>query len=163
MITHDDRGCEPELNLCLASEFETDELGRRIASAVEPGLVIALVGDLGAGKTRLVRAVAIALGADSSEVNSPTFVLVQRYDARLPIFHCDTYRLRDADEFADLGAEEFFSNGGVCFVEWADRVDEALPADRLQIKLTATGVATRLVTITASGPLSITVLNRIRS
>lgn len=147
--------------IVVASEAETDELGSRLAMAVEPGLVVGLVGDLGAGKTRLVRAVATVLGADPASVNSPTFVLIQRYDARMPIFHFDTYRLRDADEFADLGPEEYFSAGGVCFVEWANRVEETLPLDCLRIEITPTGETSRTFRLTATGPASRRVLGRL--
>jgi len=145
----------------VASEHETDEFGRRLAAAVEPDLVVGLVGDLGAGKTRLVRAVATVLGADPAGVNSPTFVLIQRYEARLPVFHFDTYRLRDADEFADLGPEEYFSAGGVCFVEWANRVEETLPLDHLRIEITPTGETSRLLRLSATGPVSRRVLDRL--
>ncbi len=137
-----------------ASEAETDALGGRLATAAEPGLVVALVGDLGAGKTRFVRAAAAALGADPDGVNSPTFVLMQRYDARLPVFHFDAYRLRHPEEFGDLGPEEFFDAGGVCFVEWADRVEDFLPADHLRIELVATGPNARSFRFTATGPVS---------
>lgn len=150
---------ERVLNVC--SEAETEEFGRRLSEAVEPGLVVALVGDLGAGKTRLVRAVATGLGADPSTVNSPTFVLIQRYDARLPVFHFDTYRLRDADEFADLGPEEYFAAGGVCFVEWADRVADSLPRDHLRIEILATGPTERSIRVAATGPRSRRVLDRV--
>ena len=108
---------------------------------------MALVGDLGAGKTRLVRAVATALGADPDAVNSPTFVLLQHYPARLPVFHFDTYRLRNAGEFADLGPEEHFAAGGVCFVEWADRVENLLPAERIEIEIEVTGETTRQMVV----------------
>ena len=154
-------GDQTALTVVAASEQDTDALGRRIARAAEPGLVVALVGELGAGKTRLVRDVATALGADPNVVNSPTFVLIQRYDARIPVFHFDTYRLRDADEFADLGPEEYFLAGGVCFVEWADRVAELLPDDQLRIDIAATGQTTRQIRLTATGPKSAAVLRRI--
>src|SRR6266478_4915648 len=99
----------------------TMSFGRRLAERLFPGAVIALVGPLGAGKTHLVRAVAEGLGiADSRVVSSPTFVLIQEYDARLPIYHFDAYRLRSAAEFAELGVNEYFEGDGVCLVEWAD-------------------------------------------
>jgi tRNA threonylcarbamoyladenosine biosynthesis protein TsaE len=117
-----------------------------------PGAVIALVGELGAGKTFLVRAIAEGLGMrDSRVVSSPTFVLIQEYQARLPIYHFDTYRLRTAEEFADLGVHEYFAGDGVCLIEWADRVESVLPAEHLRIHLETTGPTSRRLTIEARG------------
>src|SRR5713101_2940980 len=105
----------------------TMALGRRLADLLFPGAVVALVGPLGAGKTHLVRAIAEGLGiADSRAVSSPTFVLIQEYNAPLPIYHFDAYRLRSPEEFADLGVHEYFEGKGVCLVEWADRVQASL-------------------------------------
>src|SRR5437867_9640444 len=98
----------------------TMQFGRRLAQLLFPGAVVALIGPLGAGKTQLVRAVAEGLGiADSRAVSSPTFVLIQEYAARLPIYHFDAYRLHGPREFFDLGAHEYFEGKGVCLVEWA--------------------------------------------
>src|ERR1700678_1503176 len=106
----------------------TEEFGRRLGRLLFPGALVALSGPLGAGKTHLVRAIAEGLGiADSRAVTSPTFVLIQEYDARLPIFHFDAYRLRGAAEFAALGVDEYFAANGVCLIEWADRVTDCLP------------------------------------
>src|SRR6202050_4044804 len=111
------------LFLDLADLYDTQLFGRRLAGLLFPGAVIALIGPLGAGKTHLVRAVAEGLGiADSRLVSSPTFVLIQEYQARLPIYHFDAYRLRGAEELFDLGVHEYFADKGVCLVEWADRV-----------------------------------------
>lgn len=144
------------------NEQDTDALGAKLAAAVEPSLVIGLVGPLGAGKTRLVRATATALGTDPSCVNSPTFVLIQEYFGRIPVYHFDTYRLRDTRAFADLGAEEYFSGDGVCFVEWADRVASELPLDVLRIEVTVLAPTARRFRITASGTVSQRVLSRLR-
>src|SRR5271167_1039109 len=93
----------------------TEAFGRRLGALLFPGAVVALVGPLGAGKTHLVRAIAEGLAiADSRAVSSPTFVLIQEYDARLPIYHFDAYRLRGPAEFVDLGVHEYFAAGGVC-------------------------------------------------
>src|SRR5438045_451189 len=101
----------------------TEQFGRRLGSLLFPGSVAALIGPLGAGKTHLVRAVAEGLDiANSRVVSSPTFVLIQEYSARLPVYHFDAYRLRTATEFFDLGVHEYFEGRGVCLVEWADRV-----------------------------------------
>lgn len=85
-------------------------------------------------------------------VNSPTFVLIQEYAARLPIAHFDAYRLGSAREFAELGVAEYFEAGGVCLVEWAAKVADVLPADRLSVVLTVTGPDSRAATLTAGGP-----------
>jgi len=150
------------ISVLVTSPAETDRLGEHLATALEPGTVISLVGELGAGKTRLVRAVATALGASSESVNSPTFVLIQRYEARFPIYHLDSYRLRDADEFADLGPEEFFNAAGLCFVEWGDRVAEYLPVDLLRIELAPTAETSRLIRIEATGSMSRATIARLK-
>ena len=131
----------------------TEALGRRLGELLFPGAVVALVGPLGAGKTHLTRAVAEGLGlADARAVSSPTFVLIQEYRARLPVYHFDAYRLTAEAEFLDLGAHEYFAGDGVCLVEWADRVPGALPADRLEVRLEVTGPASRRATVTGRGP-----------
>jgi tRNA threonylcarbamoyladenosine biosynthesis protein TsaE len=132
----------------LDNEQDTDRLGAALAEVLVPGTVVALVGTLGAGKTRLVQAVAAALGVPRDAVTSPTFVLVNEYrHGRLPIFHFDTYRLNDEDEFLALGPEEYFDSAGITFVEWADRVADFLPPDRLEITIDVTGDYSRRVTI----------------
>jgi tRNA threonylcarbamoyladenosine biosynthesis protein TsaE len=130
---------------------DTELLGRALAEVVPPGTVIALLGTLGAGKTRLVQAVAAALGIDRETVVSPTFVLVQQYRGRLPVYHLDAYRLRDDEEFLQLGPEEFFDGGGLTFVEWADKVERCLPAEHLRIEIEVTGVASRKFQLRATG------------
>jgi tRNA threonylcarbamoyladenosine biosynthesis protein TsaE len=90
---------------------------------------------LGAGKTRLVQSVAAACGVDRRDVVSPTFVLVHEYAGDRPIYHLDAYRLKDADEFVQLGADEYFGPPGLVFVEWADRVAACLPAQRIEITI----------------------------
>src|SRR3954454_1044791 len=90
------------------SEDQTAALGRAIADRVRPGTIIGLIGPLGAGKTRLVRAVAEALGGDPAAVASPTFVLIHEYEGRLPVYHFDTYRLTSAEQFDALGPDDYF-------------------------------------------------------
>lgn len=130
----------------------TTAFGKRLAGLLFPGAVVALVGPLGAGKTHLVRAVADGLGIrDGRLVSSPTFVLIQEYAARLPIYHFDAYRLRDAAEFDEIGAQEYFEGDGVCLVEWADRVEEALPAEHLRVELAVIGEISRRAVVTGRG------------
>ena len=114
----------------------TEAFGRRLGALLFPGAMVALIGPLGAGKTHLVRAVAEGLGVrDSRIVTSPTFVLIQEYEGRLPIYHFDAYRLRGAGDLMDLGAHEYFEGDGVCLVEWADRALQVLPTERLCVEL----------------------------
>ena len=135
------------------NEQDTDRLGAALAGALPPGTVIGLIGTLGAGKTRLVQAVAAALGVPRASVTSPTFVLVNEYvGGRLPVYHFDTYRLKDDDEFLNLGPDEYFDSKGLTFVEWADRVTNLLPADRLEITIEVTGETERRITIRGTSP-----------
>jgi tRNA threonylcarbamoyladenosine biosynthesis protein TsaE len=116
------------------SAADTHALGRALGRVAEPGLVVGLVGRLGAGKTVLVRGLADGLAmADLSQVCSPTFMLIHEYDARLPIFHFDSYRLSNEQAFAELGVWEYFDGEGVCVVEWSDRVASSLPPDRIEL------------------------------
>lgn len=126
-----------------ASEEETCALGAALAGLVEPGVVIGLIGPLGAGKTRLTRALAEALGVDRDAITSPTFTLIHEYEGPIPIFHFDTYRLKSVAEFDALGAEEYWDAGGVCLVEWADRVADRLPGDAWFVTIELAGTASR--------------------
>ena len=130
------------------SEQDTERLGAALASVLPPSTVIALIGPLGAGKTRLVQAVATALGVPAGRVTSPAFVLGNEYTGgRMPVYHIDTYRLKDDDEFLNLGPDEYFDSPGLTFVEWADRVTPLLPPDRIEISIEPIGETTRRMTI----------------
>jgi tRNA threonylcarbamoyladenosine biosynthesis protein TsaE len=130
----------------------TTAFGHRLGRLLFPGAVVALIGPLGAGKTHLVRAIAEGLDIpDSRVVSSPTFVLIQEYTARLPIYHFDAYRLHSEAEFYDLGAHEYFEGDGVCLIEWADRVAGFLPAEYLHIEFIVTGETSRHVTVRGNG------------
>src|SRR5271163_2282187 len=131
---------------------ETEALGRRLGAPLFPGAVVALIGPLGAGKTQLARAIAGGLDiANPAVVNSPTFVLIQEYAARLPIYHFDAYRLGSEADFADLGVHEYFEGSGVCLVEWADKVPTTLPRERLEMRIAITGDESRRIEVTAIG------------
>lgn len=130
----------------------TEDLGRRLGPLLFPGAVVALVGGLGAGKTHFVRAVAEGLGVrNPAAVTSPTFTLVHEYPARLPVYHFDTYRLNTAAEFSALGTDEYFLGDGVCLIEWADRVTEVLPAERLELQIVVISPTARRLVVSAHG------------
>jgi tRNA threonylcarbamoyladenosine biosynthesis protein TsaE len=136
----------------VADLTETMTFGRWLGSRLFAGAVVALIGPLGAGKTHLVRAIAEGLDiADSRVVSSPTFVLIQEYQARLPIYHFDAYRLTGPAELFDLGVHEYFEGHGVCLVEWADRVEACLPKEHLRVTLEITGPTSRRLGIEARG------------
>jgi tRNA threonylcarbamoyladenosine biosynthesis protein TsaE len=140
----------------LHNEQDTERLGAALAAALPPGTTVGLIGTLGAGKTRLVRAVAAALGVPETNVTSPTFVLVNEYrGGRMNVYHFDTYRLKDEDEFLALGPEEYFESSGLTLVEWSNRVADLLPTERVDITIEVTGESSRRVTInTTSAALS---------
>lgn len=113
---------------------ETRAIGRRIGSAAVPGTVLALTGELGAGKTQLAKGVAEGLGV-TSVVNSPTFVLMNEHEGRLRLYHVDAYRLGDPEEAVASGLIDERQADGVLVIEWADRLGDWLPEDRLEIRL----------------------------
>jgi tRNA threonylcarbamoyladenosine biosynthesis protein TsaE len=133
------------------TESDTAALGKALADVLPDGSVVALVGTLGAGKTRLVQAIAAASGVDPAAVVSPTFVLVHEYPGRRPIYHFDAYRLDTEDEFLALGPEEYFDSSGVSLVEWADRVPHGLPSERIEIQIEVVGPTERRFTVRATG------------
>jgi tRNA threonylcarbamoyladenosine biosynthesis protein TsaE len=133
------------LTVEVTSEAETERLGQALAARIRPGLVVGLIGPLGAGKTRLTRAIAEALGVPAEEIGSPTFVLIHEYAGRIPIYHFDTYRLRDPEEFDAIGADEYFAGDGVCLVEWADRVLNRLPKRAWLVRIEPDGEGRRFV------------------
>ncbi|MEZ6055147.1 MAG: tRNA (adenosine(37)-N6)-threonylcarbamoyltransferase complex ATPase subunit type 1 TsaE [Planctomycetaceae bacterium] len=131
------------------SEAETFRFAAAIARTLQPGDVLRLEGPLGAGKTRIAQGVAQALGIDPLQVNSPTFTLVQEYDGPLPLIHIDAYRLRDSDEFLELGGDELLESGAAILIEWASRIDDLLPADAVTLTITVTSPTTRHLTLAA--------------
>ncbi len=117
------------------SEAETEDLGRRLAERLGPGAVVAYRGGLGMGKTALTRGLARGLGC-GERVTSPTFTIVNEYEGgRLPLFHFDMYRLEGPEDLFDIGWDDYLARGGVCAVEWSERVEEALPPETVWVAL----------------------------
>ena len=117
------------------SEGETEAIGRDLAARLAPGAVVAFTGDLGAGKTAFVRGMAQGLGI-SQRVTSPTFTIVNEYEGgRLPLFHFDMYRLRDAEDLFDIGWEDFLARGGICAVEWSENIRPALDEETIYVDI----------------------------
>jgi tRNA threonylcarbamoyladenosine biosynthesis protein TsaE len=150
------------MELVSRSPGETLAFGEALGRSLGPGDVLALIGELGAGKTWLTKGVAAGLGVPPAEVTSPTFVLLHLYRGRLELAHFDAYRLRRGQELLDLGADEQLYGDGACVVEWADRVRDALPADRLEIEIEAVGENERRLTLRPLGRRSTAALARLR-
>lgn len=141
-----------ELHITTESVEQTEALGEKLMWLLSAGTVIALHGDLAAGKTCLVRGMARAL-AGEQPVSSPTFTLVNEYEGEIPLYHLDLYRLSGPEELADLGYEEIFDSDCICAVEWAERAQQLLPADHLAIYLEHAGGDTRRLRIQDPGLL----------
>ncbi len=127
------------------SPEETAELGTALASKLKPQMVVGLYGDLGAGKTQLIKGICAGLGYAPDKVHSPTFTIVNHYAGRLPIYHFDAYRVESPEEFYDLGYEDYFFGDGVCLVEWANRVEDLMPEDALRLSLKHDGPSQRRI------------------
>ena len=132
------------LDLTTHSPEETERLGGRLAELLPNGAVVALFGDLAAGKTCLVRGMSRLFGGGAL-VHSPTFTLVNRYGRERMLHHLDLYRLSGCWELADLGVEELFEPEGVCVVEWAERADGMLPERRVEVRIDHAGNDTRRI------------------
>ena len=150
-----------EARLITHSPAETCGLGERIGKVAHAGSVLALIGDLGAGKTVLIKGVAAGLGAEPRQVTSPTFILMSRHEGRLVLYHFDAYRLGCPEDMLNIGADEAFYGNGVSVIEWADRVAEALPADRVEIHMTIIGETDRTIRLSATGTQSDALLSRL--
>ncbi|MCL1809104.1 MAG: tRNA (adenosine(37)-N6)-threonylcarbamoyltransferase complex ATPase subunit type 1 TsaE [Clostridiales bacterium] len=119
----------------IKNEKETREFGISLAEKARAGDVIALIGELGTGKTALTKYIAEGLGV-SEDVTSPTFTIIKEYrSGRLPLYHFDAYRISSEEEMHELGCEEYFNGSGVCVVEWADKIAGVMPAESLVIRM----------------------------
>lgn len=119
----------------IRNEQETIAFGTELGRSVQPGTVIALIGDLGTGKTTLTKAIARGLGITDT-ITSPTFNIVKQYEGgRIPLYHFDVYRIADPDEMFELGYEEYFYGEGVCVIEWADIIEDIIPDDAMTIRI----------------------------
>ena len=133
------------------SEAETEQAGADFAGTLPDGVVVAMYGELGSGKTAFVRGMARGMGIHC-RVSSPTFTIVNEYEGgRLPLFHFDMYRLADADALFDIGWEDYLDRGGVCAVEWSEQVAEAMPPETVYVTISRRPEDDRARTITIEG------------
>lgn len=125
---------------------ETQKVGMELGAHLLPGTVVGLIGALGSGKTCLAQGICRGLGVEEY-VTSPSFVLIHEYEGRLPVYHFDLYRLREAEELFDLGYEEYFYGDGVCLVEWAERAASLWPEDAVEVHLNDLGAEMREIVL----------------
>ena len=128
------------------SEAETEKLGERLAAALPGGSVVAMYGDLGAGKTAFVRGMARGMGL-SCRVSSPTFTIVNEYLGQRELIHFDMYRLSGAEELFDIGWEDYLARGAVCAVEWSENVEGAFFGDEIRVTIEKLSESERRITI----------------
>ena len=128
------------------NESETEDLGRRFAEGLRDGTVVAMYGELGAGKTAFVRGMARGLGLDC-RVSSPTFTIVNEYLGDRELIHFDMYRLSGADELFEIGWEDYLNRGAVCAVEWSEKVQDAFFGDEIRVTIEKLGDTRRKITI----------------
>lgn len=128
------------------STAETESIGEKAANYLTPGMVIAMRGDLGAGKTAFVRGLARGMGL-RARVTSPTFAIVNEYLGEIPLYHFDMYRLTSSEDLFDIGWEDYIRSGGVCVVEWSEIVEDAIPEDAVSVIIRHMGETEREITI----------------
>ena len=149
-------------HIVLRSPKHTHRLGRCLGTLLQGGEVLALFGELGAGKTSLVKGIADGLLAEPTDVSSPTFTLIHEYRGRLPLVHSDLYRLTAA-QLEDTGLNDYLDGHTVTAIEWADRWGDGLPSDRLDVHLSHRPPAARRAILTARGPAARRLLDALRS
>lgn len=130
---------------------QTLRLGEKLARHLRGGDILCLEGDLGSGKTTLIKGIAKGLKIAPEKVNSPTFVLMNAYEGRLSLYHFDLYRLEHIREISSIGYEEFLYGDGVSVIEWADKLEELTPKEHLRVELKHKGENERLIKFTAVG------------
>ncbi|MGI6590828.1 MAG: tRNA (adenosine(37)-N6)-threonylcarbamoyltransferase complex ATPase subunit type 1 TsaE [Eggerthellaceae bacterium] len=140
------------------SAQQTKDYGAALAPCLQPGDVVLLYGDLGAGKTQFAQGVARGLGVDD-EVTSPTFNILLEYEGRLPLYHFDLYRLTEPDQLEDIDFYAVVEGDGASLIEWGDRFPDEMPEDRLEVSLTVDENEQRELSVLATGPRSAALLS----
>lgn len=139
--------------MCYAkSSDETIALGRALASQLKPGDVVAFYGDLGAGKTTMIKGVAAGLGV-ADVVKSPSFVIATEYAGRSPVYHIDLYRLNENSDFGSIGLDSYLESEGICLIEWAERAERVLPAIAIRVRMSVEGSGRRIEMTGLRAPL----------
>ncbi|MBS4016539.1 MAG: tRNA (adenosine(37)-N6)-threonylcarbamoyltransferase complex ATPase subunit type 1 TsaE [Candidatus Latescibacteria bacterium] len=130
------------------SSEETIELGEKIGAALKPGDILAFYGELGSGKTTMIKGIALGLGVKEEDiVKSPSFIMVNEYKGQSPIFHIDLYRVKNLGEVLSIGFDDYLYGNGVCLIEWAEKAENELPQNTIKVELTTLSFQERKITI----------------
>jgi len=142
---------------------QTIAFGKRLSVVLKPNTVIALSGDLGSGKTTLVKGIAQGLEIDPRQVNSPSFVLIKEYSGKkIPLFHCDLYRLEGIEQIAFLGLDDYFTQKGIFVIEWAKKAQDLLPDEYLDVNIKFVSRKRREFALSAKGKSYKEILNKLK-
>ena len=144
------------------SSEETKCLGKKIGRFLKECDVIALIGNLGTGKTTIANGLCCGLGVKESYITSPTYTIINQYDGRIPVYHIDLYRLNDSRELYNIGWDEYIYGHGACIIEWADKAAEMLPEEYLMVNIEVTGMDKRKIILQAKGASYKNLLERVR-
>ena len=154
---------EPGLIVISDQPQDTITLGRIMGAQLGMGAVIALIGELGSGKTCITQGIAQGLGVpDAYYITSPTFTLINEYPGRIPLYHLDVYRLSGAEDLVDLGYEEYFYGNGVIVIEWAEKIQDILPAGCLYVYFTYIDENSRQMKITGNNEMLSSIMQSLR-
>lgn len=134
-----------------SSTEQTEEIGRILGTLLEPGDVICLYGDLGAGKTHFSYGIALGLEVQEQYITSPTFTFVNEYRGRIPLYHIDLYRIQDPAELENIGFDEYVDSDGATVIEWAERAEDELPSESLSVYLSHVSENSREIGFFAEG------------
>jgi tRNA threonylcarbamoyladenosine biosynthesis protein TsaE len=146
------------------STFETIRVGKEIGSRLLPGDVVALTGELGAGKTQFIKGLAAGVGIENSAyLSSPSFTLIHEYPGEIPFYHMDFFRLAKEEEAEALGLEEYFQGGGITAIEWADKISSLLPKELLSIRIAYVAKNIRFLEIAGNGKRYLNLVDQIQS
>lgn len=130
------------------SSEQTIELGKKIGTALKPGNILAFYGELGSGKTTMIKGIAIGLCVNEQDiVKSPSFIMVNEYSGRYPIYHIDLYRVKNIEEILSIGFDDYLYGNGVCLIEWAEKADKELPDNVIKIELEVISAEQRKIKI----------------
>lgn len=130
------------------SAQETFTIGQKLGKQLLPGSIVSFFGDLAAGKTTFIKGLASsAIGINSAEISSPTFVLLNIYEGSRTFYHFDLYRLKDSTDFYNMGFDDYLNSSGISCIEWAERIEDILPSDSIKIRISSTGENERVISL----------------